>query len=131
MTPRKVRLVADLVRGKKFDWAVDQLTFLNRVASKPVLELLNSGLVAAKDKDLNQDNLYIKEIMVNEGPKLKRQRFNSRARASMVMKRMSHVILVLSDEVNEHKKVNKIVKNNTKQNSKAKGAENGPKSKSS
>ncbi|MCL5795244.1 MAG: 50S ribosomal protein L22 [Patescibacteria group bacterium] len=131
MAPRKVRLIADLVRNKNAQWAVEQLMLLNKSAAKPVLELLNSGIVAAKDKELNQDILYIKEIKVNEGPKLKRQRFNSRARASMVIKRMSHLILILSDE--ENKDIERIKKGSKKSNkiSTAKGAKNGSKSKSS
>ncbi len=121
MTPRKVRLVADMIRGKSAEWAKEQLGFLNKAASRPVLELLNSGMAAAKDKDLKLENLIVSQICVNEGPKLKRQRLNSRARASMVIKRMAHLILVLSDEV----------KNIPKQSIKeAKGAKNGSKSKS-
>lgn len=128
--PRKVRLVADLIRNKRVDWAIPQLTFLNKSAAKSVLELLESGVTASKDKELNQDNLFIQEIKVDEGPKLKRQRLNSRARASMVIKRMSHLTLVLSDEIKTDIKQNNKSKKDIKKVNMAKGANNGSKSKS-
>lgn len=130
--PRKVRLVADLIRGKKTSWAIDQLRFLNKAASKPVKDLVVSAVAAAKEHDLNEDSLYITEIKVDEGPRLKRRRANSRGRASGIAKRMSHLIITVSDEAPKSKKdKNKIKKEDKKIKKDAnQGSENGSKSKS-
>ncbi len=130
--PRKVRLVADLIRGKKTSWAIDQLRFLNKAASKPVKTLVVSAVAAAKDKDLNEDALYITEIKVDEGPRLKRRRANSRGRASGIAKRMSHLAITVSDvqpKAKKEKKINKKVEKQIKKDANQ-GSENGSKSKS-
>lgn len=104
-TPRKVRSLVDLIRGKSYDWSMAQLNQVNRRATKPVMELLKSGYFAAKDKDLELDSLFVKEAFVDEGPRLKRRRFNSRGRASMVMKRMAHLTIVLCNKESKKEKV--------------------------
>lgn len=96
--PRKVRLVADLVRGKDALEAVSLLSFTVKKSSEPILKLLNSALAAAKnDLKLEEGNLFISEIRVDEGPKLKRWHPMSRGRAYPIMKRTSNVILMLSE----------------------------------
>jgi len=96
-TPRKIRLICDLVRGKKIVQSINQLQFLKKQASSDVLLLLNSALANAKQKDLKADDLYIKEIRCDEGPSVKRMLYHSRGRATQVKKRMSHVSVILSD----------------------------------
>lgn len=98
-SPRKIREVADLIRGKSYDWSMDQLKFLNKAAAFPVKELLQSAFTAAKDKELTLDSLFVKEIRADEGPRLKRRRLSSRGRAAKILKRMTHLTLVLSDEL--------------------------------
>jgi large subunit ribosomal protein L22 len=96
MSPRKVRLVADFIRGMDVKEAETQLRFLTKKAAGPVLKLLNSAIAnASHDFDIEKDNLYISEIQINEGPTLKRWRARAMGRAAPIMKRTSHINLVL------------------------------------
>jgi large subunit ribosomal protein L22 len=106
--PRKVRHVADLVRGKPALQAQTILLFTVNKSAKPVLKLLNSAIDAAKkNKQLSEENLFVSKITVDEGPKLKRWHPMSRGRAYPILKRTSHIVLVLSDGKTEGKKVEK------------------------
>jgi len=96
--PRKVRLVVDLVRGKKIAEAQSILLFTTNKSARPVLKLLNSAVASAKnDLHLDESNLYISKITVDEGPKLKRWHPMSRGRAFPIIKRSAHVALTLSE----------------------------------
>lgn len=99
ISPRKVRLVADLVRGASVSDAQNQLQFSAKGASRPVLKLLNSAIANA-DHNFNLDTstLRIKTILVNEGPMLKRFMPRAFGRATTIRKRMSHVKIVLEGE---------------------------------
>ncbi|KKP29699.1 MAG: 50S ribosomal protein L22 [Parcubacteria group bacterium GW2011_GWA2_31_28] len=98
MSPRKVRLVADLVRNMNFIDAKAQLRINPRRASKPILKLLDSAEASAKHNfSLNKEDLSIFELRVDEGPRLKRLFYRSRGRADVKQKRMSHVSLILSN----------------------------------
>ena len=96
IAPRKVRLVADLVRNMDVKEAETQLKFMPKRSAAPLLKLLNSAIVNAKNNfNIEKDGLYIKELKINEGPPLKRWRPVSRGRAFPIMKRTSHIDLVL------------------------------------
>jgi large subunit ribosomal protein L22 len=96
ISPRKVRLVARLIRKKKAVDAQNILMFTTKKPAKPLLKLLNSALANAKENyKLNPEELYISKIIVNEGPKLKRWFPVSRGRAHPILKRSSHVTIVL------------------------------------
>jgi large subunit ribosomal protein L22 len=99
ITPRKVRLIADLIRGKGVERAQVILSFANKRASEPMLKLLNSAVANAKNNFQieNIANLYISKILVNEGPKPKRWLPASRGRANEIRKRTSHIILELDE----------------------------------
>jgi large subunit ribosomal protein L22 len=97
IAPRKVRLVADVVRGKTADEAQQILTFTNKKAVTPILKLLNSALASAKASQLEQSNLYISKITVDEGPKYKRFRPRARGQAYQIQKKTSHILLVLTE----------------------------------
>jgi len=98
IAPRKVRLVVNLIRGKKAQDAETLLEFLTNRASKSVLKLLKSAIVSAKNNfQLESSNLYISKIFVDEGPKLKRWRPVSRGSAHPIWKRGSHITLVLTE----------------------------------
>jgi len=98
IAPRKVRQVANLVRGKKTEQAEAMLGFLANKPAKSILKLLKSGIAAAKhDFELEPDNLYISKIFVDEGPKLKRFTPVSRGSAHPLWKRTSHIVLVLGE----------------------------------
>ncbi len=96
VAPRKVRLVADLVRGMDVKEAETQLGFTPKRASASLLKLLKSAIANAKNNfHIEKDGLYIKKLSVNEGPPFKRWRPVSRGRAVPIMRRSSHVNLVL------------------------------------
>ena len=104
IAPRKVRLVADLIRGKKIDETQAILNFTVKKAAPPLLKLLNSAAASAKnDFQLDELNLYISKITVDEGPKLKRWRPRSRGQTAPIQKKTSHITLVL-DEIEKGKK---------------------------
>ena len=97
--PRKVRLVADLVRGKTVPQAQSILLFTVNKSARTVLKLLNSAVASAKhDFQLDETNMIVSRIMVDEGPKLKRWHPMSRGRAYPILKRTSHIVLVLADK---------------------------------
>ncbi len=101
--PRKVRLVADLVRNKSVSQARSLLEFTPQKSSGIILKLLNSAIASAvNDFKHTGDDLYISKITVDEGPTLKRWHPMSRGRAYPIMKRTSHITLVLSDNVASH-----------------------------
>lgn len=105
MSPRKVRLVADLIRGKKVIEAENYLKVLKKRAKEPLLKLLKSAVANARHNfNLAPENLYIAQIRVDEGPALKRWMPRARGSASLIKKRSSHIFLVL-------KELNQTVKN--------------------
>src|SRR3989344_3563500 len=105
IAPRKVRLVADLIRGKSAEEAQTILNFTIKKAASPILKLLNSALANAKNNfQLDPNNLYISRITVDEGQKLKRWRARARGSANEILKRTSQVNMVLS-EITKSKKV--------------------------
>jgi large subunit ribosomal protein L22 len=98
MAPRKVRLVADLIRGKSVEEAEKILSFTTKRAALPLLKLLKSAMANAKHNfNLNENNLFVSKILVNEGPRLKMTFPRSRGRADIKQKKMSHVTLILSE----------------------------------
>ena len=119
--PRKVRLVIDLVRGKKVAQAQSILLFTTNKSARPVLKLLNSAIASAThDLHLDESNLYISKITADEGPKLKRWHPMSRGRAFPIIKRSSHIELTLSElnstsvKVKESKKADNTEKSGEK-----------------
>ncbi|MEX2008490.1 MAG: 50S ribosomal protein L22 [Candidatus Spechtbacterales bacterium] len=104
ISPRKVRLAADLVRNTNAEQAVHQLEFSTKRASQPLAKLMRSAITSARNDNatiaLNQ--LWIKELRVDEGPKLKRFRPVSRGRAHPIEKKTSHITVIL--EVQESRK---------------------------
>lgn len=99
VAPRKVRLVVDLIRGKKVEEAFAILRHTPRAAS-PVLEkLLNSAVANAEhNNSLDVTNLVVSEAFVNEGPIMKRFQPHAQGRAFRINKRTSHITLVVSEK---------------------------------
>ncbi|MBU2539973.1 50S ribosomal protein L22 [Patescibacteria group bacterium] len=98
IAPRKVRQVADMIRGKGSEQAQNILEFTVRKPVVPILKLLNSALATAKHEfQIEATNLYISKIIVDEGPKLKRFRPVSRGSAHPLWKRTSHITLILDE----------------------------------
>ncbi len=98
MSPRKVRLLVDLVRGMKVSTAEAQLSFSRRAAALPLLKLIKSAAANAEHNfKLNQADLLIKTLTVDGGPVLKRFRPRAFGRAATIRKRTSHITVVLTD----------------------------------
>ena len=115
-SPRKVRQVVDLVRGKDVPKAQAMLTFTVNKSARNVLKLLNSAVASAKhNHQLDENNLFISKITVDEGPKLKRWHPMSRGRAYPIIKRSSHIVLILSERIVAKKEeAKKVIKTKTK-----------------
>ena len=95
-SPRKVRLVADLIRGKKVDEVRTELEYLPKRASKIMKKLVDSATANAEHNfKVSPDDLYIKEIRVDKGITLKRWRARARGVAKRINKRTSNIIITL------------------------------------
>jgi large subunit ribosomal protein L22 len=99
VTPRKARLVVDLIRGKRVGDALSVLKFTPNHASKVVEKLLRSAIANAEQKNISDvDRLKVKQAFVDQGPSLKRVMPRAMGRANIIRKRSSHITLVLGDE---------------------------------
>lgn len=100
IAPRKVRMVANLVKGLSVNEAEAQLLMEKRRPAKPLLKLLRSAVAAAQHNyHLKPENLYIKSLRVDQGPMLKRYLPRARGVATPIQKKMSHVTLVLDENL--------------------------------
>ena len=100
MSPRKVKLVIDLIRGKRVTEAQTILAFTVKGAVVPVLKLLNSAIANAKHNfKLEESNLVVKKITADQGPSLKRFRPRAFGRAAGIKKRTTHITLILDEMV--------------------------------
>jgi len=109
MTPRKLRLVADLVRDLSLFQAIEVLENLNKRAARPILETLKQGVGnAVNNFELVQESLNLKKIEIGEGPTLKRWQAVSRGRAHQIKKRTSHIKIILSGDKRVAKRPPKI-----------------------
>lgn len=115
--PRKVRLAADLIRGRKVTMAEKTLMLLNKRAAHPLLKLLRSAIANAKhNHSLEAENLRVAKITVDGGPVLKRWAPKAHGRATPIRERTSHINLVLTEIAKKEKdkeskaKTKKIIK---------------------
>lgn len=107
MSPKKIRPVADLAKKMKPREAIEKLPFVGKKAAIFVVKVIKTALANAKNKGLSEDKLYFKEIQITEGPRLKRGRPVSKGRWHPIIKRMSHIRIVLGTEENSEKEVKK------------------------
>ena len=99
IAPRKARLVADLVRGKRSQEALKILNFTKKAAAKILIKLLKSAIAnATQKKNVDVDRLYIKKITVDQGPTMKRYQPMALGRATTIRKRTSHINIVLDEK---------------------------------
>jgi len=99
MSPRKVRLVVDLIRGKSAEEADQILKYTNRRAAAPVRKVLKSAVAnAINNHDLLEDELVVKAAYVDEGPTLKRILPRARGRADIIKKRTSHITIIVEEK---------------------------------
>ena len=101
MSPRKVKYIIDMVKDKKVEEAMDILTFTPRQAAGAVKKAIQSASANAienfKEYKVGQEDLFIKEIFVTEGPTLKRFKPRARGKADRVLKRSSHITVFVTD----------------------------------
>jgi large subunit ribosomal protein L22 len=99
ISPSKVRLVADLVRGKQVGDALTLLKFTPKRGGRFVSKTLRSAVANAEStKEIDVDNLFIKTILIDDGPRLKRWRPRAMGRATRIIKRSSHITVVLAEK---------------------------------
>ena len=97
VSPRKARVVVDLVRGKSVEQAREILAFTNRGIAETVEKTLNSAVANAEhNNNLNAATLVVKKAFVDEGPTLKRIRPRAKGSASRINKRTSHITIVVA-----------------------------------
>ena len=106
-SPRKMRLIADLIRGKEVDMALNILKFDSKIGSKKMEKLLLSAIANWQDKNKNEKieeaNLYVKEIFVNGGKMIKRLRPAPQGRAHRIRKRSNHITIILDNLIKKIK----------------------------
>ncbi len=99
ISPRKIRLIMDQVRGEKVELAINQLTFAPQKGARILKKLLSSAVAnAEQDTNVDVDALYVKTIYANEGPTLKRWRPRAQGRATRIRKRTSHLTVILDEK---------------------------------
>jgi len=100
ISSRKVKIVADLIRGKNVDEALAIVKFTPKASSEIIEKLLKSAIANAENNhNMKQNNLYVAEIYANQGPTLKRIRPAAKGSAVRIRKRTSHITIVLRERV--------------------------------
>jgi large subunit ribosomal protein L22 len=98
MSAQKVRLVVDLVRGKNANDALEMLRFVNKAAALPVRKLIASAVANAEQNyGVSRDDLYVAQIFANEATTRKWRRFGARGRFKPILRRNSHITVVLRE----------------------------------
>ena len=98
IAPRKMRILANMVRGKKVEEAIALLTFTPKYGAHTLIKLIKSALYNAEAKGIDaSEDLFIKTIFVDQGPTMKWRRPRARGRAFRINKKTSHITVVVSD----------------------------------
>ncbi len=99
ISSRKVKIVADLIRGKNIDEALAIVKFTPKASSEVIEKLLKSAIANAENNhEMKHENLYVAEIFANQGPTLKRIRPAAKGSAVRIRKRTSHITIVLKEK---------------------------------
>ncbi|MEN8188343.1 MAG: 50S ribosomal protein L22 [Thermodesulfobacteriota bacterium] len=99
ISPQKARLVADVVRGMDVDKALNTLRFMPKKGARIIEKVVESAVAnATQDDQIDVDNLFIKKIFIDGGPSLKRIRPRAMGRATGIIKRTSHITVILDEE---------------------------------
>ncbi len=99
ISPRKVQIVADLVRGKDVEEAIAILKFTPKKGASILEKVVKSALANAENNyDMDRENLYISKVYANQGPTMKRYRPRAQGRAFHIRKRTSHIGVVLAEK---------------------------------
>jgi len=99
ISPRKIRLIMDQVRGKRVEEALNMLSFAPQKGARILKKLINSAVAnAEQNSGVDVDALFVKRVYADEGPTLKRFRPRAQGRATRIRKRSSHLTVVLDEE---------------------------------
>ena len=99
ISPQKARLVADVVRGLDADKAITTLRFMPKKGAQIIRKVIESAVAnASQSKEIDVDTLYVKKIYIDGGPTLKRIRPRAMGRANRILKRTSHITVVLDEQ---------------------------------
>jgi len=99
ISPRKARLVADLIRGQSVETALTTLRFMPKKGARILRKLIESAVAnASQTEAIDIDTLYVKKIYVDGGPMLKRIRPRAMGRATRILKRTSHITVILDEQ---------------------------------
>ena len=98
ISPQKARLIADVVRGQDVETAITTLRFMPKKGARILRKVLESAVANAEQTEtIDVDTLYVKEIQINGGPMLKRFRPRAMGRATRILKRTSHITVVVDE----------------------------------
>jgi large subunit ribosomal protein L22 len=97
VSPRKARLVIDLIRDRHVDEAQDILRFTNKRVSAQIMKVLQSAIANANEQEADVRALHVAQARIDEGPYFRRWRPKDRGRAHQILKRMSHIIVVVEE----------------------------------
>ncbi len=99
ISAQKARLVADQIRGKKVEQALELMEFSNKKASLVIKKILDSAIANAEHNEgADIDELKVAAVTVDEGPTMKRMRARAKGRGNRILKRTSHITVVVADE---------------------------------
>ncbi|MDR9499201.1 MAG: 50S ribosomal protein L22 [Hydrogenovibrio sp.] len=99
ISPQKARLVADMIRGKDVETAVNMLTFSDKKAADLIGKVLNSAIANAENNEgADIDELKVTQAYVNEGPIMKRMRARAKGRGNRILKRISHITVAVGEK---------------------------------
>ncbi|MDY0137338.1 MAG: 50S ribosomal protein L22 [Thiomicrospira sp.] len=99
ISPQKARLVADMIRGKDVESAVNILAFTNKKAADLIKKVLNSAIANAENNEgADIDDLKVTSVFVDEGPLMKRMRARAKGRGNRIVKRMSHITVTVGEK---------------------------------
>ncbi|MCW7752441.1 50S ribosomal protein L22 [Desulfobotulus sp. H1] len=98
ISPQKVRMIIDAVKGKPVDAGINVLHFMPQKAAGILGKTLKSAVANADQQEIDVDSLYVKNVFVDQGPSLKRFRPRARGRGSRILKRTSHITVIVAEK---------------------------------
>jgi len=99
ISPQKARLVADVIRGRNVEDAINTLRFMPKKGARILRKIVESAVAnAGQNETIDVDTLYVKRIFIDGGPMLKRMRPRAMGRANRILKRTSHITIVLDEQ---------------------------------
>ena len=99
ISPQKARLVADVIRGRNVEDAINVLRFMPKKGARILRKVVESAVAnAGQNEAIDVDTLYVKKVSIDGGPMLKRMRPRAMGRANRILKRTSHITIVLDEQ---------------------------------